>query len=138
VKAPLSGIVSEKKIDPGSMAMPGMPLFTVEDTSHFKIEVGVDESLTGKITSGMEAVVLFEEGHRKVTGKITKVIPSIDLHRGHSSLRSAFLKDLSGQASTGRSSSRPLPWAGPRRSCLHLRKGCALARSRRLPCTWTV
>ncbi len=43
VRAPISGIVTEKKIETGSMATPGMPLYTIEDTSQFKIEAALDE-----------------------------------------------------------------------------------------------
>ena len=49
--APTSGIVTEKKIELGSMAVPGVPLLTVEDTDAFELEIHVDESLSGKARS---------------------------------------------------------------------------------------
>ena len=52
VKAPISGIVTEKKIEAGSLATPGMPLYTVEDTSQFKIEAAIDEGLMKKVSPG--------------------------------------------------------------------------------------
>ena len=78
VRAPISGIVTEKKIEAGSMATPGMPLYTVEDTSQFKIEAAIDEGLMKKVSPGMPAYVLFDKTGEKVNGRIVKVVPSID------------------------------------------------------------
>lgn len=78
VRAPISGIVTEKKAETGSMATPGMPLYTIEDTSQFKIEAALDERLIKKVSPGMTAYVLFNKTNEKFTGRITKVVPSID------------------------------------------------------------
>jgi RND family efflux transporter MFP subunit len=78
VRAPISGIVAAKKIEAGSMATPGIPLYTIEDTSQFKIEAAVDEGLMKKVSSGMPAYILFDKTAEKATGRITKVVPSID------------------------------------------------------------
>lgn len=78
VRAPISGIVTEKKTETGSMATPGMPLYTIEDTSQFKIEAALDERLMKKVSPGMTAYILFNKTNEKFTGRITKVVPSID------------------------------------------------------------
>jgi RND family efflux transporter MFP subunit len=78
VRAPISGIVTEKKIEAGSLAAPGMPLYTVEDTSQFKIEAAIDEGLIKKVSPGMPAYVLFDKTGEKMNGRIVKVVPSID------------------------------------------------------------
>ena len=44
VKAPFSGIVVKRHVDPGDMASPGMPLVTVIDPSSFRLDVTVPES----------------------------------------------------------------------------------------------
>ena len=44
ILAPFSGIVTEKKADAGTLASPGMPIFTLEETRSFRLEVTVDES----------------------------------------------------------------------------------------------
>jgi RND family efflux transporter MFP subunit len=78
VRAPISGIVTEKKIEAGSMATPGMPLCTVEDTSQLKIEAAIDESLINKVYPGMPAYMLFDKTGEKLNGRVVKVVPSID------------------------------------------------------------
>jgi RND family efflux transporter MFP subunit len=78
VRAPISGIITEKKIEAGSLTAPGMPLYTVEDTSQFKIEAAIDEGFMKKVSPGMPASILFDKTGEKVNGRITKVVPSID------------------------------------------------------------
>ena len=78
VRAPISGIVTEKKIEAGSLATPGMPLYTVEDTSQFKIEAAIDEGLMKEVSPGMPAYVLFDKTGEKVNGRIVQGVPSID------------------------------------------------------------
>jgi len=78
VTAPVSGIVTEKKIDLGSMAVPGMPLFTIEDTSGYRLEANLDEKHAGKVKQGMEARIYIEALSREIKGVITEVVPSVD------------------------------------------------------------
>ncbi|MBI5848862.1 MAG: efflux RND transporter periplasmic adaptor subunit [Nitrospirae bacterium] len=78
VTAPVSGVVMEKKIDLGSTAVPGMPLFTIEDTSGYRVEANLDEKLAGKVKQGMEARIFIETMGREIQGVITEVVPSVD------------------------------------------------------------
>lgn len=78
VTAPITGTVTEKKIDVGSMAVPGAPLLTVEDTSSFNAEINVDESMAGAFKTGSLVPVSIESLDSRLTGKITQILPSID------------------------------------------------------------
>ncbi len=78
ITAPLNGIVTEKKTEVGSMAVPGMPLLTLEDNSSYRIETTADERLIGKIRTGMNASVLIESLNKAINGKVTEVLPSVD------------------------------------------------------------
>jgi RND family efflux transporter MFP subunit len=44
IAAPFDGVVTEKKIEVGNMAMPGVPLMVVEDIHAFRLEVRLDEA----------------------------------------------------------------------------------------------
>lgn len=55
--APFDGLVSNRQVDPGSMAAPGMPLLTIEDTSAYRLEVRVDESQAHLVSPGLAAEV---------------------------------------------------------------------------------
>ncbi|MFZ3214402.1 MAG: HlyD family efflux transporter periplasmic adaptor subunit [Terriglobales bacterium] len=39
IRAPFDGVITEKRVDPGALAAPGVPLLTIEDTRHFRMEV---------------------------------------------------------------------------------------------------
>ena len=63
VTSPVKGLVTEKKTEVGSMAVPGMPLLTVENTAAFHAEITVDESLSGKLKAG-DAGPGVDRGHQ--------------------------------------------------------------------------
>jgi multidrug resistance efflux pump len=43
IAAPFAGLVTEKMVEPGNMASPGMPLLRLEDTRGFRLEIRMDE-----------------------------------------------------------------------------------------------
>jgi len=71
-------VVTDKRIDPGSMALPGMPLFTVESDGGFHLEVAVDESLSGVLHVGNQAAVTIDTLGLHTHGKIIEVVPAVD------------------------------------------------------------
>jgi RND family efflux transporter MFP subunit len=78
IKSPVDGIVTGKFIDPGTMAMPGMRLLTIEDTSRYRLEAEIDESFAGQITSGTDVEVEITSLNIKLQGKISKTVPAVD------------------------------------------------------------
>ncbi|TFG76157.1 MAG: efflux RND transporter periplasmic adaptor subunit [Thermodesulfobacteriales bacterium] len=78
IKSPISGIVTEKNIEIGNTAVPGIPLLKVEDNSSFRLEVMVDEQLLEKLQVGMPANVYINALNRNVTGQISEIVPVID------------------------------------------------------------
>ena len=44
IRAPFDGVVTGKKADSGTLASPGMPIFTVEDVRRYRLEASVNES----------------------------------------------------------------------------------------------
>jgi len=78
IVAPFSGMVTEKKAELGSMAVPGMPLFTLEDTSGYRIEANIDEKYGGTLKRGMQAMITIGSQKRELTGTVSDVVPSVD------------------------------------------------------------
>jgi RND family efflux transporter MFP subunit len=76
VTAPFDGVVTERFADPGGMAVPGVPLLTMEDTSSFRVDVLLDEARAGQLTIG-DAVDVDLDGSRdparRVQGCITEI-----------------------------------------------------------------
>lgn len=83
IKSPISGIVTEKNIEIGNTAVPGIPLLKVEDNSSFRLEVMVDEQLLEKLQVGMPANVYINALNRNVTGQISEIVPVIEIGRAH-------------------------------------------------------
>lgn len=78
VMAPVSGVVTERKIDPGSLAAPGMPLLTIEDTSQFKVEAYLDEHFAQKVKKGTRVTILIEATGERIPGVIGEIVPAVD------------------------------------------------------------
>jgi RND family efflux transporter MFP subunit len=78
ITAPLSGVVVDRKIDQGSMATPGIPLLSIEDTSQLKVEAYVDESRSGKFKIGMPVYVAQDGTGAKIAGTIGEIVPAVD------------------------------------------------------------
>jgi len=78
ITAPAAGVVTDKRVDPGSMAIPGTPLFTIESDGGFHLEVAVDETLSGKLQVGTNAAVTIDTLGLNTTGKIVEIVPAVD------------------------------------------------------------
>jgi multidrug efflux pump subunit AcrA (membrane-fusion protein) len=57
VTAPFDGLITERGVDPGTMAMPGAPLLTLEDAAAFRLEVRLDEARAAQVAIGQTADV---------------------------------------------------------------------------------
>ena len=78
VIAPTAGVITAKKIDIGSMAVPGVALLVLEDDSAYTLEADVDESMAGKILLGMITEIRVDSLGKSIQGIITEVAPTID------------------------------------------------------------
>lgn len=79
IRAPFTGVVTEKKVDAGTLASPGMPLFTMEDTRSYRVEATVDESEIRFARTGQIVPVVFDVfGDGGLTGKVTQIVPAAD------------------------------------------------------------
>lgn len=79
VAAPFDGVVTARKIDPGSLAVPGVPIFTVEDTRRYRIEGAVAEEHLGALAPGKRVEVVLDAMPGKVfAGTVSEIVPEID------------------------------------------------------------
>jgi len=101
VRAPFSGLVTARKVEPGTLASPGMPLLTVERAGAYRAEITVDESKLREIRSGTPVTVTIESLDRTIEARVTEIVPAIeaesrgfvvkaDLPGGISNLRSGL------------------------------------------------
>jgi len=78
IAAPFDGMVTEKLVEPGNMAAPGIPLLRVEDIRGFRLEVRVDESHVGQIRNGDGVPVFLGAGTSTITGTVVEVSRAVD------------------------------------------------------------
>ncbi|MBP2665964.1 MAG: efflux transporter, family, subunit [Firmicutes bacterium] len=78
ITSPIDGVVTDRRIDPGSMASPGTSLLTVEDTSGFSVETQADERMVGRVVVGMPVEVHIGSIGRAIQGRVVEVSPSMD------------------------------------------------------------
>ncbi len=76
LRAPFSGIVTNKFIEAGDMANPGMPLVSVEGPGNFEVTASVPESEISKIKSGSEVQVIVKSSDKTLPGTVTEVSTS--------------------------------------------------------------
>jgi len=79
IRAPFSGLVTEKKADAGTLASPGMPLFSIEDTRSYRLEATVDESDIGVARLGQPVSTFLDAlGSTDLRGKVEQIVPAAD------------------------------------------------------------
>lgn len=79
VTAPFDGVVTERKLDPGAMASPGLPILTVEDVSRYRLEASVNENDLRYVRMGERVPVSIDaiEG-TQLTGRVVQIVPAAD------------------------------------------------------------
>jgi RND family efflux transporter MFP subunit len=79
IVAPFDGLVTERKADVGTLASPGMPIFTIEDLRRYQLEAAVNETDLQYVRQGQQASVLIDAlGDRELKGKVIEIVPAAD------------------------------------------------------------
>lgn len=73
ITAPFSGIVTQKLMDAGSMASPGIPILTVEQSGSFQVTAAVPESEIGLLKQGSDATMQVKSTGKTLHGKVSEI-----------------------------------------------------------------
>jgi RND family efflux transporter MFP subunit len=76
IVAPRDGVVTQKSVDVGTVVMPGMPILTVEETSHLRLEASLPGDFVAKVKVGEETQVSTAQGN--LQGRVAEVVPATD------------------------------------------------------------
>jgi len=76
VRAPNDGVVIEKRINAGEMAIPGMPAIILTDLSDLKIMTEISESNLKDVKVGQKVMVYIPSIGYEKEGKVYAIIPS--------------------------------------------------------------
>jgi len=69
----MSGIVTDRLLDPGEIASPRVPIVVVADLDHAWAEVFVDEPMVPRIKLGQPATVFTDAGGAGIPGKVSYI-----------------------------------------------------------------
>lgn len=78
INAPVSGIVTQKFVNPGYNVMTGTQLITVEPEDSLRIEVNADEKILSLIKKGMKIPVYIDALKKEFLGIVSEYVPAVD------------------------------------------------------------
>jgi RND family efflux transporter MFP subunit len=79
ILAPFDGVVTEKNADPGMLASPGLPIFTIEGLGHYRLEATVNENDLRHVRMGeLVPVVVDALETTELKGKVVQILPAAD------------------------------------------------------------
>jgi RND family efflux transporter MFP subunit len=79
IVSPFDGVVTERKVDPGALAAPGMPLLTIQASGRYRLDASVDESGLRYLRIGQEVpVVVNSASDTPFEGKVVQIVPAAD------------------------------------------------------------
>jgi multidrug efflux system membrane fusion protein len=77
IVTPFDGIVTEKRVEPGNLAAPGVPLATIEQQGLYRLEASVEESRTREIRTGESVSVALEALGRTLEARVSEIVPAV-------------------------------------------------------------
>jgi RND family efflux transporter MFP subunit len=78
VVAPFAGVVISKSVDPGSLALPGAPLFSIEREGAYRLEASVEESRLATIRVGQPVSVILDGVDQNLDARVSEIVPVVD------------------------------------------------------------
>jgi RND family efflux transporter MFP subunit len=79
IRAPFDGLVTEKSADPGTLASPGMPIFTLENLRRYRLEAPVNENDLRYLRIGQSVPIVVDAlDSAELMGKVVQIVPAAD------------------------------------------------------------
>lgn len=78
IVAPMSGVVSARPVEPGDMAWPGAPLFTLLDPNQLRIEAAVREGALSHVEVGAKYPVEIPSLSLQLEATVDEIVPAAD------------------------------------------------------------
>jgi membrane fusion protein, multidrug efflux system len=78
IRSPLGGVITEKQVEPGSLAVPGAPLLTIEQTGAYRLEAAVEEGRLESTHVGDRVTVKLDAFDQTIPGRVSEIVPSVD------------------------------------------------------------
>ena len=79
IEATITGVISARNFDLGSMAVPNVALFEIVQMEQLKVIINVIESDLTKISLGREVTINVDVSNTDIFGEIIRISPTLDL-----------------------------------------------------------
>jgi len=79
LRAPITGIVIDKKVEAGDTVTPGQPLLSLFDPTRMQLVASVRESLTRRLTVGQTVGVEIDALKKRCQGRVSEIVPEADV-----------------------------------------------------------
>jgi RND family efflux transporter MFP subunit len=76
--APFDGIIVKRLKEPGDMALPGVPVVSLQTPQGLRLETDVPATCAGRYRTGMEVTVRIDSLGQTVTAQIDEISPDVD------------------------------------------------------------
>ncbi len=80
--APFAGTVTQKLMDAGSMANPGMTILTIEQSGSYQVSASVPETMISQVHEGANPIITLNAINKVIKGNITQVNQSSQFSGG--------------------------------------------------------
>lgn len=78
IVAPLDGVVAQRSVEAGDLALPGRPLFVLLEPAQLRVEARVREGLIEGLKVGDELTLAVDALATTTTGRVSAILPSAD------------------------------------------------------------
>ena len=78
ITAPFAGLITAKSVEPGTLAVPGTPLLTLEREGSYRLEASVEESRLATIRVGQSVSVTLDGLDRTINTRVSEIVPGVD------------------------------------------------------------
>lgn len=78
VTAPVAGLIFERLVQPGELASPGAPLFTMADLATVTLTVYISETRLGEVSLGQEVDVSVDAFDERFQGRVSHIAPEAE------------------------------------------------------------
>ena len=78
ITAPATGVVVDRRAEPGDLAVPGQPLLVLDDPRAYRLEAVVGESAVGRVRMGETVPVVVDSLGRTLIGRVAEIVPAAD------------------------------------------------------------
>jgi multidrug efflux pump subunit AcrA (membrane-fusion protein) len=95
LRSPLSGVVAERLVAPGTLVNPSMAILRVVDQSRLRVQANISETDMTDLRVGGEATLRTLHGNHTLKARITSIFPEAN-HAAHTSLVEVLVPGGSG------------------------------------------